>query len=176
MIRYSTFFLLCIFILVLFGCSGKGGGNSYCDNNPCMISPEAYEPIFTYSKIHLSTSPEFFEYIDTWPENPSDFVEYWKLERENWNYSNWQELDFETHKYDSGEEIWNSKQGNCHRFTVLLLEKYEGEYCYIEQNYADNDHSCFQGKDKDGTFYIGFSGLQVKFCRKFADLYNGIYY
>ena len=156
-IKWITLLVLTALILTAAGCGGGGGSST-------GVVPEIKTN---------ETSDEFQAWLNTIPATPEEFVTYWEeTEVDNgWRYVDWDELSWEEHRFDTAEEIWESKLTNCHRMTNLLLGKYDGEYLYIDQEGA-YDHAVFQGTDDQGTYYISQSGLKLKFCRTYEEIFE----
>jgi hypothetical protein len=157
---------LCVFLLLLFSSCGGGGFSS----SPAV---EELEEEFRIEKVMPSTSPEYFEWLDTFPEDIHEFPEWWNSqEAKNWSFTYWtSDFPYSIHEYDSGESIYFSKLINCHRGTVLLLQKYPGKYIYIDQE-GDMEHAVFQGIDSAGPFYISFCGVECGFYRTITEIYE----
>jgi hypothetical protein len=165
----KKYLLLCVFFLLTFLFSSCGGGGSSF-SSPAV---EELEEEFRIEKVMPSTSPEYFQWLSTFPEEVKEFPE-WRNSQEakNWNFTYWtSEFPYDLHEYDSGENIYNSKLINCHRGTVLLLQKYPGNYIYIDQE-GDKDHAVFQGIDSAGPFYISFCGVECGFYRTITEIYE----
>lgn len=130
---------------------------------------------FRIEKIMPSTSEEYFQWLDTFPEDVKEFPEWWNSQKGDWCFTYWTEdFSYSIHEYDSGESIYNSKLINCHRGTVLLLQKYSGNYLFINQE-GDVEHAVFQGIDEEGPFFISFSGVNCGLYRTIEEIYQKLY-
>lgn len=165
----KKYLLLCVFFLLTFLFSSCGGGGSSF-SSPAV---EELEEEFRIEKVMPSTSEEYFEWLSTFPEDIHEFPEWWNSqETKNWNFTYWtSDFSYSDHEYDSGEDIYNSKLINCHRATVLLLQKYPGDYIYINQE-GDMEHAVFQGIDSAGPFYISFCGVECGIYRSIEEIYQ----
>lgn len=165
----KKYLLLCVFFLLTFLFSSCGGGGSSF-SSPAI--PELKEE-FRIENVKVSTSEEFFEWLSTFPEDIHEFPEWWNSqESKNWTFTYWtSDFPYDSHEYDSGESIYFSKLINCHRGTVLLLQRYPGKYIYIDQE-GDKDHAVFQGIDSAGPFYISFCGVECEIFRTIDEIYN----
>lgn len=156
-IRWSVIAIGMFFLLVNSGCGG-GGGSSVPEYN-----------------IEANTSSrEFQDWLNQLPPTPEEFVQYWQEAevKNGWKTDDWTLLPWDLHKNDSSYEIWDSKLINCHRMTVLLLEKYNGEYLYLYQGENVYAHAVFKGADEGGVYYISLGGLSLKFCRTIDEIYG----
>jgi len=161
--------LLCVFLALTFLFSSCGGGGGFSSS----AIEENMKEEFRIEKVKVSTSEEFFQWLDAFPEDVKEFPEWWNLtQSKEWAFTYWTpDFSYDFHEYDSGEEIYNSKLINCHRATVLLLQKYPGDYIYINQE-GDMEHAVFQGIDSAGPFYISFCGVECGIYRSIEEIYQ----
>lgn len=170
----KKYLLLCVFFLLTFLFSSCGGGGGSFSSSAIEEKKED----FRIEKVTPSTSPLYFEWLKSWPEDIHDFPNFFNTQESPlWVYLEWSsETPYDFYEYYPCD-YWFSLRGtgkeniNCHIATTFLLQKYTGSYHKIDQP-GILDHAVFQGTDSEGVFFISFSGTKCKFCRTFEEIYT----
>lgn len=179
--------LIIILLLFLSGCGGGGGGGSggAIPDIPGAsgVSENSGGEDFIFGLLPESSSPEYKEWLWSFPERIEEFPEKWNEEEgSKWKYFEWSAdtYVFDDYKYSPCDFWFNRKEFNCFVGTLFLLEKYRekyhGVYFYIDQE-GENDHVVFQGIDSEiggegGVFFVSFCGTRCKFCREYKEIYE----